>query len=96
MKTLNDIFQISLNLAFPFLLINLLIIMDFFINGSGMQSENDYERNKWFWIGAFTLSGLLHLFLFQKYFKSNKTNKNLLLALILLTYFYIGYKYFCK
>lgn len=94
MRTLKDILLICLNLALPYLLINLLMIIDFSISGSGMQSEANYEKYKFIWLSVFILCGLLQLFLVYKYFKFNEKFKYILLALILLIYGYISYNYF--
>lgn len=94
MRTLRDILLTSLNLVLPYLIINLLMIIDFFISGSGMGSEANYEKYKFIWISVFALFGLLQLFLVYKYFIYNEKFKYILLILIFLTYGYIGYNYF--
>ena len=94
MRVLKHICFITINLLLPYLLVNLLMLVDFLENGSGIQSERDYEKNKWIWISVFVLFGITHLFLFLKYFKCDKIGKWILSAFISLIYCYIGVKYF--
>jgi hypothetical protein len=94
MRTLKDILFIGINLALPYLLVNLLMIIDFSVNGSGMQSEANYEKYKFIWVSVFIICGLLQLFLIFKYLKFNEKVKYILLTLVFLIYCYTCYKYF--
>lgn len=71
----------------------MLMFIDFFINGSGHQSEINYEKYKYVWVGIFVFFGLVQLLLISKYFKLNKF-KYLLLIVVLWNYIFISYRYF--
>lgn len=91
MKTLKNILFIVINLTFPFLLVNLLILIDFLINGSGIESEINYQKYKFVWISILILSCLIQLFTL---YKSNQKLKNILIPIIISVYCFFYYKYF--
>lgn len=69
------------------------MIIDFFINGSGIQSEINYNKCKFIWIGVFIFFGLLQLFFVNKYFKISWL-KYICIILAACIYSYIGFRYF--
>ncbi len=93
MSILKIILCVILNMVFPFLFINLLMFIDFFINGSGMQSEVNYEKYKFIWIAVFIFPGVVQLFFVDKCLKLNSLKYTLQLFIFFI-YCYIGYKYF--
>ena len=93
MSILKENLCVIMNMVFPYLLVNLLIFIDFYINGSGTQSEVNYEKYKFIWITIFILSGAIQLLFVNKYLKLNKF-KYILMLLIFFVYCYVGYQYF--
>lgn len=69
MKEIQKIFIIILNFTLPYLLLMVVILVDFFINGSGASSQIAYQKHKNLWIGSYIVLGSIHLFLFSRYLK---------------------------
>ena len=82
------------NIITPFLLINLLMVVDFFVNGSGIQSTINYEKYKFIWIGFYSLGYIIQLIIVFRYASFNFLYKLLLSLIINILYLYIGWKYF--
>lgn len=51
----------------PYLLLLLLIFINFFIYGSGAAEASEYEKQKNFWVAMYIVLALTHLLAFYRY-----------------------------
>lgn len=94
MKTLKHIALILFNLIIPCLLPILLVIVCFFVYGSGASGSDKLEEEIYIWTGAYVIVGLLHLFLVYKFLRFiSKKQKILFTAVLSLLYFYFAFNY---
>ena len=82
-----------INISVPILLFNILIIVDFLINGSGMQSTIIYEKYRYVWLTFYIILAILHLLLLLKKLKIHLYLKTLILLLTTVLYIYYLFKF---
>ena len=85
---------ILLHLVFPIILYCLFIIIDFFINGSGISSSTSYEKHRFLWIITFLLLGIVQVIYILSKINLDTKYKYTLILIIILLYFFIVYKCF--
>lgn len=94
MKTLLRILIILINLLIPFLAPIALVVVCFFVYGSGSQGSEELQKQMYIWIGIYIIIGLIHLFLVYNYLKFlPEKQKTILYILLALQYLYFGFNY---
>ncbi len=69
MNTAIRIFLTALQLVAPWLLIMVVIFLDFLYFGEGAGSEVAYQKYKYAWLGAYAAIGLAHVVFFFRYLR---------------------------
>lgn len=94
MKTLLKILLILLNLSIPFIVPIVLMLVCFFIYGSGATGTEKLERQMYIWTGVYIVIGLIHIFLAYRYIKFlSKTQRLVLIFFLTIVYVYLGFNY---
>lgn len=94
MKTFLRILLILLNILIPCLLPVLLVLICFFVYGSGAAGTEKLEKEMYIWTGIYIIIGLIHLFLAYKYLRFiSKKQKILFTAFLSLLYLYFAINY---
>jgi hypothetical protein len=65
-KFVKMLFIIVANLFLPFLLLMLIIILQFFMNGEGASSEVMYQKYKIIWISTYSAFAIAHILLLYR------------------------------
>lgn len=94
MKTSLRILLIIFNLLIPYLTLLALLIICFFVYGSGGQGAEVLEKEMPVWTGIYIFCALLHLFMAYGYIQFiGKIQRALLIAVIAAIYLYIVLDY---
>ncbi|MHA3788666.1 hypothetical protein ACX0HA_10680 [Flavobacterium hauense] len=83
MKTVSRIIFIALNFLMPFVLVMLIIIINFFVHGEGPSSIVSFEKYNIAWLAGYAILAALHLLLFFKYLKFALPSLKIVLSALL-------------
>ena len=71
-----------------------LIVVCFFIYGSGAVGAEKLEQQMYIWTGVYIVIGLMHMFLAYRYIKFlSKTQRLVLIFFLTIMYVYLGVNY---